>query len=86
VVQINQATNINVGDNYKLMQKLKQRERRKKTRENLFTQFGPILAYSRGESSSSFHNNDELLYKEVSKGYKNKSSNLILLKVPNFFL
>jgi len=40
--QINQATNINVGNNHKYKQKLKQRERRERTQANLFTQFGPI--------------------------------------------
>jgi len=42
-----------------------------RTQKNLFTQFSPILTYSRGESSFPFHYNDEFLYKDISKGYKN---------------
>jgi len=37
VEKINQAININVGNNYKHKQKLKQREIRERTQEKLFT-------------------------------------------------
>ena len=41
--KINQATNINVGNNYKHEQKLKQREIKERTQAIFFIQFGPIL-------------------------------------------
>ena len=35
------------------------REERRRTQDNLFTQFGLILTYSGGDISSPFHYNDE---------------------------
>jgi len=43
VEQINQATNINVGNYYKHKQKYKKQREEERTQANLFTQFGPIL-------------------------------------------
>jgi len=48
--------------------------------KNLFTQFGLMMTYSGGESSSPLQYNDmSFLYKEILS-YKNQSSNLILPK------
>ena len=63
----NQSSNQNnVGDSYEHKQKIEQKKRKRertqakeRTHENLFTQFDPILTYSRRESNSPFYYNDE---------------------------
>jgi hypothetical protein len=46
-------------------------KRERKITQYLFTQFGPTMTYSRGESSSLFHYINEFGYNEFPKGYMN---------------
>jgi len=65
--------------------KIKNSESRERTQASLVTQFGPILTYFGGESSSPFHYNFRVTFQKIPKGYKNESSNIILSKVLNLF-
>jgi hypothetical protein len=58
VEQINTKQSIEADDKNKSNKNKTAREEREREHKNLFTQFGLMMTYSGGESSSPFHYND----------------------------